>query len=195
MKAKGRKRAAAAQAVVVIAARAAEARANLGHAATAYAGLTPTTIDGRPVMHSNGIGWGMRSREAVGTTIRAGKKGGLKLVRPRYDAGAPKRGGAHLAAGDSLVRDAVTGAVHICRAIPGNTTTRVPTSKGIMHLRSQVPDRVVTLGDDDAPVHDEDVGDTDADLATARYFTRRRIERGDIRPEDIDPATGRIKEV
>ncbi len=81
----------------------AEARVALGSSATAYAGLTPTTINGTPVLASRGIGWGMRSRESRGTTIRAGKKGGLRLQRPNLAADAPKHGGAHLAAGDFFV--------------------------------------------------------------------------------------------
>lgn len=64
----------------------------LGPTAGAYDGSTPRMIEGRCPFDARQIGWNTRERR--GTTIRSGKKGGLKFV-PARDAEPVARVAAH----------------------------------------------------------------------------------------------------
>lgn len=67
-----------------------------GKSAKRYDGNAPN--DAFSAREVGGLG-----RSRLGRSVRAGRKGGLKLVPPRFDGDAPKGGGARLAAGEWLV--------------------------------------------------------------------------------------------
>jgi hypothetical protein len=83
----------------------AEVRIRLGSSANAYDGSTPRMIDGRSPFEARQVGWNTRERR--GTTIRSGRKGGLKFV-PHRDAEPKPRVAAKSYGddvGDSLTRE------------------------------------------------------------------------------------------
>lgn len=80
----------------------AETLVRLGKSANRYEGSTPHEVDGAHTFAPRVLQTRMSAHE--GSTRRSGRKGTLKFVPARHDAGAPKHGGARLPAGQWLDR-------------------------------------------------------------------------------------------
>ena len=170
----------------------AETLVRLGSSVGAYSGRTPHEVDGRATFAPRVMQTRMSAH--AGSTRREGRKGTLKLVPTRYDAGAPKHGGARLAAGESIVRGAngdvrAATAERIEHPAAWDPTTppalraalgeRVPVRvNGVpVYLRTAGCPTTVTRGKDDAPLHDTDPGDDDRTVAARAYWDRVHEEQ------------------
>lgn len=152
----------------------------LGKSANRYEGTTPHEIEGRATFTPRVMQTRMSSHE--GSTRRSGKKGALKLVPTRYDAGAPKGGGARLPAGQWLDRATGEPRVASTSAIAASTVTR---ERAAMRLGTGPV--TVLHGDDDAALPENtDPGDHEATTLERAYWDNRRRERGEWRAEDFD---------
>jgi len=138
----------------------------LGHTAGPYAGRTPHDVDGAPTFGARVMQTRMSTHE--GSTRRAGKKGTLKFVPRRYDAGAPKGGGAHLPAGQWLDRETGEPRVAATSAIASTTASARRDA-----MRLGTGPITVLHGDDDATIpEDTDPGDDERTTLERAYWAR-----------------------
>jgi hypothetical protein len=170
-----------------------ETLVRLGPSANRYEGATPHEIDGAHTFAPRVMQTRMSTHE--GTTRRSGKKATLKFVPRRYDAGAPKHGGARLAPGETLAdthgnaptitragkvkpNPKYQGPERIARTVVGNTAYRPdrgPFAGEV--IRFAAPALNILAGDDDAKLPEStDPGDDERTTLERAYWARIHAE-------------------
>jgi hypothetical protein len=144
----------------------AETLVRLGKSANRYEGSTPHEVDGAHTFAPRVLQTRMSAHE--GSTRRSGRKGTLKFVPARHDAGAPKHGGARLPAGQWL--DRATGEPRVASTSAIASTSTIARRDA---MRLGTGPVTVLHGDDDAPLPEStDPGDHELTTLERAYWAR-----------------------